>query len=219
MTQRKRLFSAAVSAVIFIMEFLPWYQMYTRTNRYTFTLRFVSELKYFTTDSNLLMGIAALIHLLFSAEVPLGMRKKVPGWVELFFYMMTTALFLTFGMVMVYLGPMFGYGKMLEKTSLYFHLIIPLLSIFSMCLLHRDRRLSLNDSFLALIPLFLYGIYYLGMIRRYGVRSSRTDWYRLVSGGKIRTAFVFLLIVICTWGGALLIRLAVNRRSEKQNAV
>ena len=120
MTQRKRLFSAAVSAVIFIMEFLPWYQMYTRTNRYTFTLRFVSELKYFTTDSNLLMGIAALIHLLFSAEVLLGMRKKVPGWVELFFYMMTTALFLTFGMVMVYLGTLFGYGKMLEKTSLYF---------------------------------------------------------------------------------------------------
>lgn len=217
MTQKKRLLSAVVSAAIFIMEFLPWYQMYTRTNRYLFTMRFVSELKYFTTDSNLLMGLAALIHLLFSVGVLLGMRKKVPGWAELFFYMTTTSLFLTFGMVMVYLGPIFGYGKMLEKTSLYFHLIVPVLSIFSMCLLHRDRRLSLKDSFLALIPLFLYGIYYLGMIYRYGVRSQRTDWYRLAVGGKMWMPFVFLLIVVCTWGGALLIRLSVNSGSEKQD--
>ena len=213
--KKKTIISAAVSAVIFILVFYAWYLMFAQSKGQTFTRRGFASLKYFTVDSNLLMGIAAFFHLICSAEAIQGKRKNIPVWSEKLFYAGTVSVFLTFGMVMVYLGPVFGYGKMFEHSSLYFHLIIPVLSILALCLLHREHRISLKESFSALIPLLLYGIYYLGMIIRYGLDRPRADWYWLAAGGMKSIPFVFTLIVLCTWGIALLERLAVNGLSGK----
>ena len=53
------------------------------------------------------------------------------------------------------------------------------------------------------------------MIIRYGLDRPRADWYWLAVGGIKWIPLVFLLIVVCTWGMALLLRLAVNERPGK----
>ena len=186
--------------------------MFSRAKGETFAQRGFAGLKYFTVISNLLMGLAAAIDTIHS------LRRKAsndPEWVNRLFYIAVTAVSLTFGMVMIYLGPIFGYKEMLRNANLYFHLIIPVLSILSFCLLHRNHQISLKDSLLALIPLLIYGIYYLGMIIRFGIDPPKTDWYRLAAAGEKSIPAVFLLIILCTWGIALLLRLAVNGSPKK----
>ena len=137
MTRKKLILSALISAAIFIMVCCSWYVMFARANGEAFASRGFRSLKYFTVDSNLLMAAAALINAVCVAEVWRGRKSKVPVWAELLFYAGTTSVSLTFGMVMAYLGPVFGYGNMLAGANLYFHLIVPVLSICIWCLLHR----------------------------------------------------------------------------------
>ena len=215
MKRKNMLFSAVVSAIIFILVNYAWILMFTQADGQTLSQRGFASLKYFTVLSNLLMGFAALVHLICSIQVLRKKTEKVPEWAEQLFYTGTTAVSLTFGMVMVYLGPIFGYGKLLENFQLYLHLFVPVLSILTLCLLHRERVITQKDSFTALFPLFFYGIYYLGMIFRFGLDRPKADWYYLAVGGMRSIPFVFLLIVLCTWGIALMLRLAVNGIKRK----
>lgn len=210
MSKKKLSFSIIISAVIFVMVCAAWYAMFTRAKGETFAQRGFSNLKYFTVDSNLLMAAAALVYIVFAGSVLFGKRNNIPEWAEIFYYIAVTAVSLTFSMVMVYLGPAFGYGSMFGHANLYFHLIVPVLSILSLCLLHNGHKITLKDSFLSLIPLLLYGVYYLGMIIRFGLDRPRTDWYWLAVGGEKMIPLVFLLIILGTWGISLLLRLAVN---------
>lgn len=48
--------------------------------------------KYYTVDSNILMGIVALIKIYFDIEITLGKIQKVPLWSHLLYFVGVVAL-------------------------------------------------------------------------------------------------------------------------------
>lgn len=52
--------------------------------------------KYYTVDSNILMGIVALIKIYFDIEITLGKIQKVPLWSHLLYFVGVVALSVTF---------------------------------------------------------------------------------------------------------------------------
>ena len=67
-----------------------------------------SDLKYFTVESNLLVGVVAVVYLVWRL---LG-KGEMPKWLSILKYLSTAAVFVTFTVVVIFLGPLYGLGRM-----------------------------------------------------------------------------------------------------------
>ena len=145
--------------------------------------------KYFTTDSNILVAIVAVIMLIFNVRRIKDPNASLPKWVILFKYVATVSVTITLLVVVFFLAPM-GYARGGIKTFLFYfkdnifalHLSTPVISIISFALFEKDHKLSTRDSLWALIPTVVYSVVYLVMV----VFVKRwTDWYGFTFGGKV----------------------------------
>ena len=93
--------------------------------------------------------------------------------------------------------------------------MVPLAAALDFCALDREGRLSFADSLVALLPMALYGVYYVTniLVNGLGAPGRSNDWYGFAMGGVKTIPLVFLIIALATWGVALLERLP--RRSER----
>lgn len=171
------------------------------------------SLKYFTVLSNFLCGLAALIH--FGV---LAARKTVPRWVLRLSYVGTCAVGVTLMVVMLMLGPLYSYREMLKGVDVWFHLLIPLLAILDHILLEPGERPSFRDTFLALIPVILYGAGYVGNLLLNGVGEwpNTNDWYQFTVWGTGAAAGIAAAILLLNWGIALALR-ALGRARIQYN--
>jgi hypothetical protein len=163
----------------------------------------IRTLKYFTVDSNLLAGAAALCAALF--EFRSG--KEIPVWVSALKLAATASVMLTFLTVIGFLGPIFGYASMFTGANLYMHLITPLLAAAVFCLLEGTPALSLRHCFFAVIPMLIYGEVYLLNILINGTGSgmNTNDWYGFTRWGLAAAPLVYLVMASVTWGIAWLL--------------
>ena len=170
-----------------------------------------SDLKYFTVESNLLVGVVAVIYL----ALRLVKGGELPKWLSVLKYLSTAAVFVTFTVVVVFLGPMYGYGRMYYGSNLFFHLLIPLAAILEYVFF--GEELSFRESFFAVAPPVLYGIGYLTNCIVNGVGSWETvknDWYQFLEWGYGVGIVIFIVIAALAWGLGLAIR-AGNRLARK----
>lgn len=174
----------------------------------------VRSLRYFTVLSNFLCAIAALIHFYF-----LAVRKSAPRWVLRLSYMGTAAVGVTLMVVLLFLGPLYGYIALLKGANLWFHLLIPLLAILDHILLEPGERPSFRDTFLCLIPVALYGLGYIANLLLNGVGEwpDTNDWYLFTLWGTPVAACIALGILLLAWGIALALR-ALGRARVKREA-
>ena len=162
------------------------------------------SLKYFTVDSNIICGIAALFEAVSMVPVFLGKRGDAGVWTKWFRLAGTSAVAMTFLVVMTFLGPTMGYRYMFAGASLYMHLISPLLAVLSFLIFRRARGLERKHSGLGSVPLALYAVYYM-----YGVITAgrKMDWYGLAVWGPVWFAPVFITIILVSCGiSCLLVR-------------
>ena len=145
-------------------------------------------LKYFTTDSNILAGIAALIMLIFNVARFSKPDALIPRWVSVLKYTGTAAVALTLLTVVFFLGPVFalksgikGYMLMFEGNTLILHLTTPLIAIISLLFFEKDNEFSMGDCLIACLPSFLYSIVYFIMVV---CLKLWNDWYNFTLGGK-----------------------------------
>lgn len=73
--------------------------------------RGINSLKYFTVLSNLFAGLSSVIWLISSRE-----NGKASETVERLKYIAAASVALTFTVVMVFLGPLYGYPEMFNKA-------------------------------------------------------------------------------------------------------
>ena len=74
--------------------------------------------KYYTVDSNILVGMASLLLIIYEV---LYMKKRIsiiPKWVYLLKYICTVAVTLTFLVTLIYLTPVYGWFYI--KMQIYF---------------------------------------------------------------------------------------------------
>ena len=153
------------------------------------------NLKYFTVLSNLLTGAAAVYWLAVAGKDE-GRKLRA----ERLKYVAAAAVGLTFTVVMVFLGPLYGYPMMFAGANLFFHLLIPLAAMAEIVLL-ADTRFTRRDNNLTMIPPLIYGIVYLGnnIINGIGEWPDTNDWYSFLAWGYPVGIVIFSVICAVTW--------------------
>lgn len=180
--------------------------MLTGTNEGILSVYGLHNLKFFTVVSNLFLGLVSLTHVILAVSGYLEKHGKAQRWTERLIYIGTTAVSLTFVVVVCFFAPSLGLAPLLRDANLYYHLIIPVLAILAFCLFHRDRHIPLWETSLALIPSVLYGVYYTSVLLAKGVHFPDTDWYGFAAGGAAGSAATALGIFLVTWLLALALR-------------
>lgn len=154
--------------------------------------------KFFTVDSNLFMGIISLIFFIFEIRLLKGNIKEIPRYMYIFKLMATTGVTLTFLVVFAYLGPLVGnIYLMILNSNLFFHLLVPLFSMITFIFFERNNKMSFKYSFYGLIPIIMYGLFYLINVLIHmdnGIVSPVYDFYWFVQNG-VWTAIIVVPVM------------------------
>lgn len=168
----------------------------------------------FTTDSNLLCMITAIIMGYFEIRF-LKTGKAIPKLAVVLKFIGSTAVALTFVVVVLFLGPMTDFvGMVFGGTSVYMHFAGPLLAFGSFCFTERIYRIEKKFLIPAVIPAVLYGMLYTTMVVFIGEKNGGWyDFYGFNIGG-----FWYLscmAIILATLGLAALLRIVHNKNIKK----
>ena len=156
-------------------------------------------LRFFTVQSNIFMGIISLIFIIDEINILKGNKKEISFIKYVLKLMSTSAVGLTFFVVFTYLGPITKYGilSLLMNSNLFFHLIIPVLSIITFIFFERTDKIKFKDTIYGLLPTVIYGIYYIINVLIHienGMVSPKYDWYWFVQGG-VWTALIVVPVI------------------------
>ncbi len=117
-----------------------------------------SALRFYTCQSNILCAAAAL------ATGIAGLCGELPEWVWILKYVGTAAVTVTMLTVFLFLAPSVGkdwYGVLLKGSgNLFMHLVTPVIAIVTFCVFER-RGMSFPQCLWGLLPVVLYGSFYL----------------------------------------------------------
>ncbi len=218
-TPQKKPVPALVSAgVIAALTMLGLYQMLTHTGGGILIVSGVRNLKHFTVDSNLLLGLVCLAYIVLTAA---GVTARHPAvWLlaERALYVATVSVALTFTVVMLFFVPQTGLAPMIQGANLWFHLIDPVLAVVTFCAFHRDRPIPLRETAAALAPTVVYAVYYTAVVLVRGAHFPDTDWYGFTRGGVTGSIATAAGILLATWLLALALRLAAGGRISRKTA-
>ncbi len=98
--------------------------------------------------------------------------------------------------VFLFLAPSVGkdwVSVLLKKSDLFMHLITPLLALASFCFLEK-RGMSFGTALLGMLPVALYGPWYLYKILYAPAEKRWDDFYGFDKGGKWPISFVMMAI-------------------------
>lgn len=155
--------------------------------------------KFFTVDSNILMGVMSLLFVILQIK-----NKEITKNMYKLKLMATTAVTLTFIVVFTYLGPISEYGikSLLQNSNIFFHLVIPVLSIICFIIFEKTDKLSIKDTLYGIIPTIIYALIYsvnvIIHIENHKV-SPIYDWYWFAQNGIPATIIIALIILIISY--------------------
>ena len=185
------------NVVLVILVSIGMYMTMTyRSAWMEFQMRGIMCLRYFTVQSNLFAGIVALIALFYEGK-PTKVLKL----------MSATATGLTFTVVALFLGPVYGYGRMYKNANLFFHLIVPLIAMVDYVLLPEVKK-EMKWRILSALLTLVYGFGYIlnilinGMGGRY---PHNNDFYFFLRWGWGVAILIFAVIVLVSFGIANLL--------------
>ena len=170
--------------------------------------------KFFTTDSNILSAIAALVIVIFQIRILRGKADEIPRWAVILKYIGATSVMVTFATVMLFLGPMYTYFFVLKGNSLYMHLFGPLLALVSIWFFEPYCMIRKREIHLAVLPMAIYGAVYLTEVLIIGFFGGWDDFYGFNTGGMWYVSIS--LMIIGTYILAAVIRLLHNRSVKKR---
>ena len=213
--------SFIINIIIFLMTVLASIIMFTgfkfMEGEYVLESTKIGMFKFFTVDSNMFMGIVALIFAIKEFNILKGEELDIDAKFYILKLMATVGVSLTFLTVFCYLGPIAegGIPCMIKNSNLFFHLFIPVLSILNFTLFEKTDKLKFRDSFLGVIPVLIYALFYLINVLIHienGYVHPLYDWYWFVQGSIWQIVFVLPLMLIV----AFIISLILWRGNKKK---
>ena len=185
-----------------IIVLYEWGQMLFRASGGMLASVGLWSLQYFTVLSNLLESIACFV-LAACTVSGKGLRK---AWTLK--YVAAVSVVITFLVVLVFLGPLFGYGQMYVGANFWFHLMVPVLAMgeYVVC---SSEELPGAKSFLGLVPVSLYAGFYMARVFKHISEENwrRLDFYGFFTWGVV-PAFGLLVVLLAV---AILIGFALRR--------
>lgn len=156
-----------------------------------------SSLKYYTVLSNLFNGILSLFYVnwIRSGKEMTNRRKTLK-------LTACAGVTLTFLMIVGFFGPLYGYPSMFQKANFWFHLVLPLASIFSFLVLERDLRLPFRYTRYTVLSPFVYAVGYVLnlVVRGVGEWPESNDFYGFLNWGIVAAAVIAIVIFVLFWG-------------------
>lgn len=149
----------------------------------------------FTTISNILVGVGALLTIPFQID---GLSKNnyhLPRWIIDIIYIGVTGVALTF--VFASTGISFAIGfkeAMLSKGNLFFHFINPVMAITLFTFINCDHNIKFYKSLLTLIPIVIYGIIYFILVIAIG--EEKGGWRDVYQFNTVIPWYVTLIFVL-----------------------
>ena len=196
---KKEMIGKIVNLILGVMVFTVWILSFFLWREGALSVTGWEDLKYFTVQSNLLFGISCLVYAIYRIVVRKG---EVPKWLSILKYVSAVGVFVTFTVVMTFLGPLYGYGMMFSGANLFFHLLIPIFAIIEYVLF--SEKISFKETFFAMIPPFVYGVGYLTNCLVNGIGSwetgNRNDWYYFLEWGYGIGVALFVFLIVVAWG-------------------
>ena len=199
----------ALNVIIVLMTIAAFIMMFTgfkfmngpETNIASST---VGRFRFFTIDSNLLMGIAALLFSIQQWKVIKGKRRRIDIRFYVYKLMATCSVGLTFIITFFYLSQITpnGFFSMYMNQNLFFHGLIPLVSMINFILFEKTSQLRIRHTFLAIVPVILYATYYVTNILVHAENnyvSPEYDWYWFVQNGVLKMIVVVPMIFVVTY--------------------
>ena len=155
------------------------------------------NLRYYTVLSNLFSGGVAVAYLITRSD-----RKALLLWK----YMSSTCVALTFLMIALFFGPLYGWLNLYHGSNFMFHLVVPVLAVVELFLM--EGELTFKMSVQSAIPTFLYGTGYFVnlLINGIGQWPDTNDWYGFVNWGWGVAIGIFFGVILSSWGIACLLR-------------
>lgn len=162
-----------------------------------------NPLKFYTVDSNILVGIASLILVIYEISLLKNKKEYIPKIVYLLKYIATVAVSLTFIVTLLYLVPLYGSNFMYlyQNSNLFFHLIVPILSVISYILFEKND-MKFSYTFYGTSTMIVYGLYYATNVLLHQIDGKVTyeyDWYGFVQGGVSLMIIVIPIMFIVTY--------------------
>ena len=223
MNKKKIKISLVLNILIVIMVVLATIFMVTgfkfMANTYVLTARGLEPLKFYTVDSNILIGVASLIMVIYEYLLLKNKIKIIPKYVYILKYIATVAVNLTFLVTLLYLSPLYGskFWFLYQNSNLFFHLLVPLFGFISF-VFYEKTEIDHKYTYYGVSTMILYGIYYVINILIHmesGRVVAKYDWYGFVYGGMASIFIVFLIMVIITYIISLVIyKLSKPRRKK-----
>ena len=192
-TPMRKVLSRGLNLLIAVLVLCAWLSMTLKPGRHgSLSTGGFQNLRYFTVLSNLFQG---------GVSLACAVGRRMGRWK----YASTVAVALTFFVVLLFLGPAYGYDSMYTGANFWFHLVVPVLAMVDFLIFDREGSFTIRDSLFTVIPMLAYSLFYVGNLLVNGVRGN--DWYGFAKHGPLSAVAAFLIILATNWAIALLLRL------------
>ena len=175
--------------------------------------------KFFTIDSNVLMGVIALFTALQLRQVIRGQREDLSTACYVWYLAGTVGVTLTMLVTVFFLeptmAPQFGLFSLFAGSNFLLHLFNPLLAIVTFTVFEKTRKIPFRHTLTGIVPMVLYAVFYLANCMRHAVNGMvdiAYDWYGFLAGGVKTVWIVIPVIFLFTW----LISIALWRLNRRK---
>lgn len=178
--------------------------------------------KFFTIDSNVLMGIIALFTALPLRQVIRGQREDLSTACYVWYLAGTVGVTLTMLVTVFFLeptmAPQFGLFSLFAGSNFLLHLFNPLLAIVTFTVFEKTRKIPFRHTLTGIVPMVLYAVFYLANCMRHAVNGMvdiAYDWYGFLAGGVKTVWIVIPVIFLFTWLISIALWRLNRRKTEK----
>ena len=171
----------------------------------------------FTVNSNILCAAAMAMVIPYTLDGLRTHNYHMPRWIVDLVYMGVTAVALTFLVSLFILSPAKGFVLIFTGSRFFLHGVCPVLAIVAFCFFMSEKRLTIRDSLLALIPVLIYAVVYYVMVAIVGEeKGGWNDFYGFLS--RLPHWIPLTAIMPLTFLIATGIRVLHNRSYDKRKA-
>ena len=195
-----------LNLIIFGLEAFPAIWMMSGIGTGMLSASKFNMFKYFTVDSNILMGLSSLLAAIDQKKVLDQKKKQVPAITYIFKLIGTVGVTLTMLVTVFFLGPTMGrtngFFSLFQGPNFFFHFVDPVLSLIVFLRFEKSRKITFHHTFASLIPLAVYGIFYVSQVFLHltnGAINKTYDFYGLFFAGPKSVFIVLPVIALIAW--------------------
>ena len=167
-------------------------------------------INYFTVQFNTFMGIVSFVFAIREYQILKGIKKSIPLVYRILKMIATAAEGLIFFVIFALFGFTVKGGvlSLLWNNNLFFHFIIPIVSIINYIFFEKTDTIKFKYTFYCLLPTALYEVYYVINIitnMKDGKVAPIHDWYYFLQNGIGTAIIIAPMMLFITYSIALII--------------